>query len=144
MSAVADSSSGTETLPSRKRNSSAQNDVAATALPKIRNAFAPERLSDLNSMAARTAPRLPPAPTIPETEPTARGRINGTTANVTPQAMHTNNPNSRNAAVAGARTVSRENNTMSMPSAKIVTPSNRERPSNPHRLPAQSPTIPPN
>lgn len=40
----------------------------------------PEMLSALNKKPASTAPTLPPAPTIPETEPIARGRTKGTTA----------------------------------------------------------------
>ena len=143
MSAGTGSTSDTDTLDSRNRSANAQKEVATTMLPRIKNASAPERLSDLNSIAARTAPRFPPAPTIPETDPTARGRTRGTTAKVTPHAMHTNNPRSSNAAVAGPRTVIRENNTISRPSRKIVTPSRRVRPARPHLLPAQSPAIPP-
>src|SRR5215475_802035 len=89
---------------SLNRSNRVLNDVATTAPPRTRNAVDPDRLSDLNSIAARTAPRLPPAPTIPETDPTACGQIRGTTAKVTPHAIHTNNPKSRNATVAGPRT----------------------------------------
>jgi NADH dehydrogenase/NADH:ubiquinone oxidoreductase subunit G len=57
--------------------------------------------------------------------------------------MQTSNPNSRNAIMAGPSTVSRENQISSRPSAKIVNPSRRDRPSKPQRRPAQSPANPP-
>src|SRR5215470_541808 len=74
-----------------------QRTTAAMTMPNIKNALALASLSDLNSMAANKAPRFPPAPTMPETDPTARGRISGATAKVTPHAMHTNNPKRRKA-----------------------------------------------
>jgi len=80
MRAVIGSISDTGTLASLNRKSNAQHEVAATMLPRMKNAFAPERFPDLNNMAAKTAPKFPPAPTMPETDPTAWGRINGTTA----------------------------------------------------------------
>jgi len=97
MGAGTASLSETDTVDSLDRRASAENDVAAMTMPYIKNALALASLSDLNSMAANKAPRFPPAPTMPETDPTAHGRISGATAKVTPHAMHTNNPKRRKA-----------------------------------------------
>ena len=49
--------------------------------------FLQGRNFDFNNIAAKKAPTLPPAPTIPETEPIAFLLIKGTTENVAPSAM---------------------------------------------------------
>ena len=92
---------------------------------------------------AATAPALPPAPTMPATDPSAFLLMNGTTEYVAPSDICTNRLKTTSAGMARASTGICENSIRASPSANSAMKSQRTRPESPHRRPNRSPIAPP-
>ena len=72
----------------------------STATVIAMNASCADNDSVLNRQPNATAPVLPPAPTMPDTEPSARRLMNGTTKKVAPSDICTNRLNTIIEAIA--------------------------------------------
>ena len=125
-----------------KRTAKARNAVTVTSAPRTRNAVGHGTAPRKRNPAA-TAPALPPAPTMPATEPSAFRLMNGTTEKVAPSDICTNRLKTTRAGTASASTGIWEKSISASPSAKRATKSQRTRPDSPQRRPHRSPRAPP-